>query len=123
MPVLIKGFAGGATRRSSSTLPGPQSKLRMARHRRAELMLLMPPTLRRRAAASTRRRSGKAGTGCPLAAGCQVAIAKIGDDVDADLFGQQRRRVQLDRVPALGTVPYRLTVDADRLNVRCAAAA
>ena len=52
-----------------------------------------------------------------LAAGRNVAAAEVGDDVDAAQLGEQRGRVQLDRVAAVversGPMAHRLAVGRD----------
>ena len=52
----------------------------------------------RRAGAAEDRAMKRRHERCALAAGGDVAAAEVGDDVDARQLGQQRRRIELDRV-------------------------
>src|SRR5690606_17622595 len=45
-----------------------------------------------------------------LAAGCDIAAAEVGNDVDATALCQQSRGVQLNGVAQLGAVSHRLAV-------------
>jgi len=62
---------------------------------------------------------------CALAAGGDVATAKVGDHVDAAQFGQQGRIIGLAGKAQLGAVPNGLSMYADRADfagaVTCAA--
>jgi hypothetical protein len=53
-----------------------------------------------------------------MPSGSDVAAPEVGDNVNRRQLGQQRRRVKLHAKAELRSVPYRLTVSADRANLR-----
>ena len=105
---------------SMSVLPGPVSKPRTGPPGGKSVMLAMPPIL-----ITTRCLSGSANTaawnagtsGAPLAAGGNVAAAKIRDHGNARRLGQPRRIGKLSRVAQFGAMANRLPVQPDRGNV------
>ena len=59
--------------------------------------------------------------GCTLAAGSDVAAAKVGDDRNTCQFGEQGRVIELEGIALAGLVTHCLAVAADRCDLLWAA--